>query len=201
MVQFFERLKRNNRREWFQPRKHLFDQHVKEPMLELIADINAEMIKFAPAFVTDPKRLCSEFIEIRVSARTRRRIRLTPPRHSRDARRSIWGTADSTSVCPTVNSTWRAEFIIRHRRRCWRCGRTSQNITRSFARFWLISGYAGCWASCKARNSRVRRRDSIQIIQPRTLLRRKIGFWIYISMRSWRRHRSSRARLWSGFER
>ena len=33
MVQFFQKLKRNNRREWFQPRKHLFDEHVKEPML------------------------------------------------------------------------------------------------------------------------------------------------------------------------
>ena len=56
MVQFFQKLKRNNRREWFQPRKHLFDQHVKEQMLQLVADINAEMIKFAPAFVTDPKK-------------------------------------------------------------------------------------------------------------------------------------------------
>ncbi len=56
MVQFFKKLKRNNRREWFQPRKHLFDQHVKEPMLELVTAINAQLIKFAPAFVTDPKK-------------------------------------------------------------------------------------------------------------------------------------------------
>ena len=49
MVQFFQKLKRNNRREWFQPRKHLFDKDVKEPMLQLVAAINAEMIKFAPA--------------------------------------------------------------------------------------------------------------------------------------------------------
>jgi len=56
MVRFFQKLKRNNRREWFQPRKHLFDQHVKEPMLELVAAINAELIKFAPAFVTDPQK-------------------------------------------------------------------------------------------------------------------------------------------------
>jgi uncharacterized protein (TIGR02453 family) len=56
MVQFFQKLKRNNRREWFQPRKHLFEQHAKDPMLELVAAINAELIKFAPAFVTDPKK-------------------------------------------------------------------------------------------------------------------------------------------------
>ena len=52
MVQFFEKLKRNNRRDWFQPRKHLFDQHVKEPMLQLVAAINAELIKLAPARIS-----------------------------------------------------------------------------------------------------------------------------------------------------
>jgi uncharacterized protein (TIGR02453 family) len=56
MVQFFKKLKRNNRREWFQPRKHLFDRHVKAPMMELVTAINAQMIKFAPSFVTDPKK-------------------------------------------------------------------------------------------------------------------------------------------------
>lgn len=55
MVRFFRSLKRNNRREWFQPRKHLFDQHVKTPMLELVGAINAELVKFAPDHVTEPK--------------------------------------------------------------------------------------------------------------------------------------------------
>ncbi len=55
MVRFFRSLKRNNRREWFQPRKHLFDQHVKEPMLELLGAINTELAKFAPEYVTEPK--------------------------------------------------------------------------------------------------------------------------------------------------
>jgi len=52
MVQFFQRLKCNNRREWFQPRKHLFDKDVKEPMLQLVAAINTELIKFAPARIS-----------------------------------------------------------------------------------------------------------------------------------------------------
>lgn len=56
MIQFFRSLKRNNRREWFQPRKHLYEQHVKEPMLELVAAINTELMKFAPEYVTDPKK-------------------------------------------------------------------------------------------------------------------------------------------------
>jgi uncharacterized protein (TIGR02453 family) len=55
MVQFFRSLKRNNRREWFQPRKHLFDQHIKAPMLELVTAINTDMAKFAPEYVTEPK--------------------------------------------------------------------------------------------------------------------------------------------------
>ena len=54
-LKFLRSLKRNNRREWFQPRKHLFEQHVKEPMLALIAAINAGLAKFAPDYVTEPK--------------------------------------------------------------------------------------------------------------------------------------------------
>jgi len=55
MVRFFRSLKRNNRREWFQPRKHLFEQHVKAPMLDLVDAINMELAKFAPEYVTEPK--------------------------------------------------------------------------------------------------------------------------------------------------
>jgi uncharacterized protein (TIGR02453 family) len=56
MIRFFRGLKRNNRREWFQPRKHLFEQHVKAPMLELVAALNAELARFAPDYVTDPTK-------------------------------------------------------------------------------------------------------------------------------------------------
>jgi uncharacterized protein (TIGR02453 family) len=56
MMTFFRSLKRNNRREWFQPRKHVFDQHVKEPMIELVAALNSEFAKFAPEYVSDPKK-------------------------------------------------------------------------------------------------------------------------------------------------
>jgi len=55
MVKFFRSLRRNNRREWFQPRKHLFEQHVKAPMLDLLGAINTELAKFAPEYVTEPK--------------------------------------------------------------------------------------------------------------------------------------------------
>jgi uncharacterized protein (TIGR02453 family) len=56
MVQFFRSLKRNNRRDWFQPRKHVFDEHVKAPMVELVNVLNRDLAKFAPDYVTDPKK-------------------------------------------------------------------------------------------------------------------------------------------------
>jgi uncharacterized protein (TIGR02453 family) len=56
MTTFFRSLKRNNRREWFQPRKHVFEQHVKEPMIELVTALNHDFAKFAPEYVSDPKK-------------------------------------------------------------------------------------------------------------------------------------------------
>ena len=56
MVAFFRSLKRNNRREWFQPRKAHFEQHVKGPMIELVTALNSEFAKFAPQYVSDPKK-------------------------------------------------------------------------------------------------------------------------------------------------
>ena len=56
MTAFFRSLKRNNRREWFQPRKHVYEQYVKEPMIELVTALNHDFAKFAPEFVSDPKK-------------------------------------------------------------------------------------------------------------------------------------------------
>ena len=55
-LKFFRDLKRNNKREWFQPRKELFEQLVKLPMTELVTAINSQLVKFAPEHVTDPKK-------------------------------------------------------------------------------------------------------------------------------------------------
>jgi uncharacterized protein (TIGR02453 family) len=69
MIRFFRSLKRNNRRDWFQPRKHLYEQHVKAPMLDLVTALNGELMKFAPQFVTDPnKALFRIYRDIRFSA-------------------------------------------------------------------------------------------------------------------------------------
>ena len=55
-IEFFAKLMRNNRREWFQPRKAFFEEKVKQPMQELVAALNGELKKFAPEYVTDPDK-------------------------------------------------------------------------------------------------------------------------------------------------
>src|SRR5260370_37632877 len=55
-MQFFRSLARNNRREWFQPRKQIYDEQVKAPMVELVTALNAEMIRFAPNYVAEPAK-------------------------------------------------------------------------------------------------------------------------------------------------
>src|ERR1700692_994004 len=53
---FLRGLTRNNRREWFQPRKHTYETKVKAPMAELVDALNVELRKFAPSHVNDPKK-------------------------------------------------------------------------------------------------------------------------------------------------
>jgi uncharacterized protein (TIGR02453 family) len=53
---FLRSLKRNNRREWFQPRKEKYDQLIKAPMLELVNALNEELAQFAPEYVTPPQK-------------------------------------------------------------------------------------------------------------------------------------------------
>ncbi len=55
-LRFLSSLARNNRREWFQPRKEIFETKVKTPMLELTEAINAELLNFAPDHINDPKK-------------------------------------------------------------------------------------------------------------------------------------------------
>ncbi len=53
-MRFLRSLKRNNRREWFQPRKHIYDDQVKAPMLHLVGLVNREMMRFGPEYVREP---------------------------------------------------------------------------------------------------------------------------------------------------
>ena len=51
----FAGLERNNNREWFQPRKAIFEE-MKQPMRELVSALNPAMKSFAPDYVTDPDK-------------------------------------------------------------------------------------------------------------------------------------------------
>jgi uncharacterized protein (TIGR02453 family) len=55
-IKFLQGLKRNNSREWFQPRKEIFETELKAPMMELVEGLNRELLEFAPDHVTDPKK-------------------------------------------------------------------------------------------------------------------------------------------------
>ena len=55
-IQFFRGLARNNNRDWFLPRKTIFEDQVKQPMRELVAELNAALMGFAPEYVTDPDK-------------------------------------------------------------------------------------------------------------------------------------------------
>jgi uncharacterized protein (TIGR02453 family) len=55
-ITFLRGLEKNNNRDWFQPRKEIFDSKLKAPMLEFVETINAELLKFAPEHITEPKK-------------------------------------------------------------------------------------------------------------------------------------------------
>ena len=66
---FLRGLARNNRREWFLPRKEVFEECVRAPMIRLVEALNAAMADFAPAYVTDPhKAVFRIYRDVRFSA-------------------------------------------------------------------------------------------------------------------------------------
>lgn len=52
---FLEDLAANNRRDWFQDNKARYEEHVKAPALQFIADFGAPLEKISPHFVADPR--------------------------------------------------------------------------------------------------------------------------------------------------
>ena len=60
-IAFLRGIKRNNRREWFQPRKAIFESQVKAPMIELVEALNSNLAKFAADHLNDPKRAIYRF--------------------------------------------------------------------------------------------------------------------------------------------
>ncbi|MFI5377916.1 MAG: DUF2461 domain-containing protein [Tepidisphaerales bacterium] len=57
MFTFFRGLEKNNSREWFTPRKEIFEEHVRQPMIELATQVNDALRGFAvDHVVADPAR-------------------------------------------------------------------------------------------------------------------------------------------------
>jgi len=55
-MKFLRALKRNNRREWFQPRKEQYEALVRAPMIAIVERLAVDVRAFAPEVVVDPKR-------------------------------------------------------------------------------------------------------------------------------------------------
>lgn len=53
---FFRQLEKNNDRQWFTPRKAIFEQEVRDPMLELVGWLNDKLRAFAVDHIVDPPR-------------------------------------------------------------------------------------------------------------------------------------------------
>jgi uncharacterized protein (TIGR02453 family) len=53
---FLRALKKHNDREWFAPRKPIFEASVRQPMIELVSGIHREMLRFAPEYVGEPAK-------------------------------------------------------------------------------------------------------------------------------------------------
>lgn len=54
-LSFLRALKRNNDRDWFRARRPDYEQHVRQPMIELLAWLARDLRTFAPELVSDPK--------------------------------------------------------------------------------------------------------------------------------------------------
>ncbi|MBI2828122.1 MAG: DUF2461 domain-containing protein [Acidobacteria bacterium] len=52
---FLRALKRNNDRDWFRLRKPQYEEHVRGPMIELLAHLAVDLPRFAPELISDPR--------------------------------------------------------------------------------------------------------------------------------------------------
>lgn len=53
---FLRGLKRNNKKPWFEAHRADYEQHVKEPLAELVRELDLRMSRFAPEMTGEPKR-------------------------------------------------------------------------------------------------------------------------------------------------
>lgn len=61
---FLRQLKRNNSREWFQAHKEQYEEHVREPFLALIADLQEPIATLSPHYRADPRKMGGSLFRI-----------------------------------------------------------------------------------------------------------------------------------------
>ena len=55
-IRFLRRLRRNNRREWFERHRPVYETEVRDPMRALVDEMDVRLARFAPELTGDPKR-------------------------------------------------------------------------------------------------------------------------------------------------
>ena len=55
-LQFLRGLKRNNRKPWFEAHREDYERHIKQPMAELIAEMDLRLSRIAPEIIGEPRR-------------------------------------------------------------------------------------------------------------------------------------------------
>ncbi len=55
-VGFLRDLAKHNDRDWFTPRKTIYDEQLRLPMIELVRAVHGEMLSFAPQYVSEPAK-------------------------------------------------------------------------------------------------------------------------------------------------
>src|SRR5260370_8217586 len=55
-LDFLRKLARNNRRPWFQRNKHIYEQEIKAPTIELVTALNHQLMDFAPGYISPPQK-------------------------------------------------------------------------------------------------------------------------------------------------
>jgi uncharacterized protein (TIGR02453 family) len=66
-LSFLSRLKRNNRRDWFNPRKDEYHAVVRQPMLAILERLAADMRRVAPELHVSPKSMYRIYRDVRFS--------------------------------------------------------------------------------------------------------------------------------------
>jgi uncharacterized protein (TIGR02453 family) len=55
-LRFLRRLERNNRREWFEQHRPIYEREIRDPMRALVEEMDVRLARLAPELVGDPKR-------------------------------------------------------------------------------------------------------------------------------------------------